>query len=330
MRKELLAQISKLTDEEKRILSGDELDKKIYTAENDFIINDKRITKGARNITMRTHPRYTAFPSHRHTFAEMMLVFSGSITHRIGNVGITLSHGDILLLNKHVTHSIDTTDTGDVGMNIIISDKFADLLSPRLDGTLFSAFFKENAKRDGSESYMCFHTDGSHEIENLTENLISEFLAETPDEFIIGETLALLFYHLSRKRETLMEAVPDAADKESFRRLEISSYVKKNYRSATLGELAKRLYVTPPYLSKLVVRYFGKTFKELLLEERIARATELFRDSSIPIGTVIRNMGYENESYFHREYKKRVGKTPLAVRKATENTDFIQKAGDLT
>ena len=315
MRDELLARISMLTDEEKKILRGEELDRKYYTVEDDFIINDKRLTKGTRDIIMRTHPRYTAFPPHKHTFAEMMLVFSGEITHRLGNESVTLSAGDILLLNKHVTHSIETCDTEDLGMNVIISDKFADLLSPRLDGTVFSSFFKENAKRDGAESYFCFRANSTFEIGNLTENLISEFLADTPDEFIIKETLSLLFYHLSKNRETLLKIESGTRDKESFRKLEISSYIKSCYSSASLGELAKKLYVSEPYLSKLVKEYFGKSFKELLLEERIARATELFEKSDLPIGTVIRNMGYENESYFHREYKKRVEKTPLSVRK---------------
>lgn len=330
MRRELLAEISKPTDEEKRILAGEELDKKFYTAENDFIINDRRITKGNRDITMRTHPRYTPFPAHKHTFAEMMLVFSGEITHVIGGQRITLEAGDILLLNKHVTHSIEVSDTGDVGMNVIISDKFSDLLSPRLDGTLFSAFFRENAKRDGAEGFLCFRTGGTFEIENITENLISEFLAKSPDEFIIKETLSLLFYHLSKKRDSLLILESGTSDKESLRKLEISSYIKNGYRSATLGELAKRLFISEPYLSKLITEYFGKNFKELLLEERILRATELFRDSNLPIGTVIRNMGYENESYFHREYKKRVGKTPLAVRKAAKKQKNAKNTGDLT
>ena len=320
MRNELLKKISELTDEEKRILSGEELDKKFYTAENDFIINDKRLTKGARDITMRTHPRFTAFPPHKHTFAEMMMVFSGAIIHEIGGEKITLSAGDILLLNKHVTHSIEVSGTEDVGMNIIISDKFADALSPRLGGTVFSAFFKENSKRDGTESYLCFRGRDAWEIGNITENLISEFLADAPDEFIIKETISLLFYHLSKNRERLLDIESGTRDKESFRRLEILSYIKSNYRSATLGELAKRLYVSEPYLSKLISGYFGKSFKELLLEERIARATELFEESDAPIGTVIRNIGYENESYFHREYKKRVGKTPLSVRKSAKNS----------
>ena len=320
MREKLLAEISKLTDEEKWILAGKPLDKRVYTAESDFIINDKRLMKGARDVAMRAHPRFVPFPAHKHTFAEIMIVFSGKITHIFGDNKIALSEGDILLINKHVTHSIDVTERDDLGMNIIISDKYADLLSPRLDGTLFSSFFSENAKRDGKESYMCFRTKGTPEIENLTENLVAEFLSATPDEFIINETLSLLFYHLSKKRDTLLVSESGYSDKESTRKLEITSYIKNNYRSASLGELAKRLYVSSPYLSKLIVEYFGKSFKELLLEERIARATELFEKSSTPIGTVIRNMGYENESYFHREYKKRMGKTPLAVRKAAKNT----------
>lgn len=315
MRDNLLSEISKLTEEEKWILTGKPLDKRVYSAGNDFIVNDKRLIKGARDVAMRAHPRFVPFPAHRHTFAEMMIVFSGSITHRLGGCEITLSKGDILLMNKHVTHSIDVTEREDLGMNIIISDKFADHLSPRLDGTLFSSFFKENVKTDGAEGYLCFRTSGTAEIENLTENLVSEFLTPFPDEYIISETLSLLFYHLSKKRNALLVSESGYSDKESSRKLEITSYIKNNYRSASLLELAKRLYLSPPYLSKLITEYFGKSFKELLLEERIARATELFENSSTPIGTVIRNMGYENESYFHREYKKRVGKTPLAVRK---------------
>ena len=263
MRKELLSDISKLTEEEKNILSGKELDRKFYSAENDFVINDKRLTKGLRDIIMRTHPRFTPFPPHKHTFAEMMLVFSGKITHRIEGREITLSEGDILILNKHVTHSIEITDSSDVGMNVIISDEFAGLLSPRLDGTLFSAFFEENSKTDGRECYMCFRTGENAEIGNITENLIAEFLADTPDEFIIKETLSLLFYHLSKKREILLDEKSEGTDKDSYRKLEISSYIKNNYSTATLCELAKKLYVSEPYLSKLITRYFGKGFKEI-------------------------------------------------------------------
>ena len=44
------------------------------------------------------------------------------------------------------------------------------------------------------------------------------------------------------------------------------------------------------------------------------RARELIFDTDMPIGEIIRAVGYENESYFHREFKSRFGETPLAMR----------------
>ena len=44
-------------------------------------------------------------------------------------------------------------------------------------------------------------------------------------------------------------------------------------------------------------------------------ARSAFLNTSLSVGDVIRSVGYENESYFHREFKKRYGTTPLAIRK---------------
>ena len=75
------------------------------------------------------------------------------------------------------------------------------------------------------------------------------------------------------------------------------------------------MFLSTPYLSKLIFEYFKKSFKELLVEERINRAVELLKRSDMPISAVIRSVGYENESYFHREFKKRCKITPLIMRK---------------
>ena len=48
----------------------------------------------------------------------------------------------------------------------------------------------------------------------------------------------------------------------------------------------------------------------------MARAKTAFEATNMSVGDVIRSVGYENESYFHREFKKRYGITPLTMRKA--------------
>ena len=206
----LMKKLSAVTDEERHILAGKNLNKNIYTGPGDFVINSDKITGGVRDITVRTHTRYTNFPLHKHNYLEIMIVLSGVITHRIDGEAITLGEGDILILNKHVAHSIDKVDTPDIGVNVILSDNFVESLS---------------------------------------------------------------------------------------------------------RELSEMMYLSVPYLSKTVKEIFGKSFKELLVEERMRRAAELIAKTDIPIGDIINSIGYENESYFHREFKKKWGKTPLTLRK---------------
>ena len=100
-----------------------------------------------------------------------------------------------------------------------------------------------------------------------------------------------------------------------MRKSAILGYIRSNYRTATLKELSELIFLSAPYLSKIISEYFGKSFKELLFEERMARATEMIKKTGLPIGDIINSVGYENESYFHREFKRRTGKTPLSLRK---------------
>ena len=76
------------------------------------------------------------------------------------------------------------------------------------------------------------------------------------------------------------------------------------------------MFLSVPYLSKLISEYFGKSFKELLLEERLRRSKQLILDTDMPIGEIIDTVGYENESYFRRKFKSEFGVTPFAMRDA--------------
>jgi AraC-like DNA-binding protein len=55
-----------------------------------------------------------------------------------------------------------------------------------------------------------------------------------------------------------------------------------------------------------------------LLDVRMNSAERLLTESDMPIGKIIHALGYENESYFHTQFKKRYGKTPLNLRKEAE------------
>lgn len=315
----LLEKISMVSDEENAILSGLDIDRTLYTGARDFVVNADKLLKGGRSISVRTHTRFTEFPEHKHNYLEMMIVLSGSITHVIAGETVTLTKGDILILNKHVSHSIKRAGALDIGVNIIISDSFVESLSEDLADTVFSEMAEQNSKLGGSGIYLCFGSDGNKQVENIIENLLFELIEYSADDRILRYTTALLFDYLTRKSKKLLKIASRTPDKNGMRRREILSYIQSNYKAATLTELSKRMYLTAPYLSKMINDVFGKGFKELLFEERMRRAVDLITKSNIPIGNVIESVGYENESYFHKEFKKHTGMTPLKMRKQSRS-----------
>lgn len=312
----LIERLSALTEEERAILAGRQLNRRLYTEAGDFIVSSDRMTQGQGPITVRTHTRYVDFPPHRHNYVEMMLVLRGQITHLIGADTVVLKRGDILLLNKHVTHAIRQAGEADIGVNVILSDEFIASLLPELSDTVFSPLLTENGRGDGAGIYLHFATEGERQIGNLTENLLYELIEYRADVRILERTVSLLLHYLSLKSEHLLLNGSTLPGKEELRRQQILSYLHSHYRTATLSELAARIYLTPPYLSRVITETFGKGFKELLLEERIRIAEELLLSSDLPISSIIRTVGYENESYFHRAFKRITGTTPQGFRQA--------------
>lgn len=282
---------------------------------DNIVINDARLTRGKSEIIVLPHTRFSSTPTHKHTYVEIMIALSGSINHTVCGERVELAAGDILFLNRHITHSIDRVGRDDLAVNIIMTPSFVGALTGELFNTVFFDFIKENAKSDGAGVYLHFRAGGVKQIENLVENILFELTEYQTSTAILTRSAALLFHYLSLKSHDLLVSGNTHIDKISSRKMAIISYIKENYRTANLASLAARLYISVPYLSKTVKEYFGKSFKELLVEERISRARELFVETDIPVGDVIRSLGYENESYFHREYKKRIGESPLTTRK---------------
>ena len=314
----LLKKLTKITNDE--LKRYDDLAMEGIGGDN-ITINDARLTKGKHEIIVLPHTRTMVTPMHKHTYVEIMIVLAGSVTHTIGSEKITLKTGDILFLNRHVIHSIDKIGEGDLAVNIIMTPNFVGGLTSELFNTVFFDFIKENAKSDGAGVYLHFRSGGAKQIENLVENILFELTEYQSSIAIMTRSVALLFHYLSLKSASLLVGGNSRVSKAETRRMEILSYVRENFRSASLTDLAARLFISAPYLSKVIKDSFGKTFKELLVDERVKRARDMFIETDIPIGDVIRSLGYENESYFHREYKKRMNESPLTTRKNAQNNE---------
>lgn len=324
MRADTVARLKTVSVEEEGILSGGGLDFDKYFRGGVAVISDAQLFGGKAEIGIRRHTRFAEFPEHKHAFVELMIVLSGSITHCISGREITLREGDMLFLNKHQSHSIKKTDIGDIGVNIMLSDGFIAGIGAELSGTVFASLVRENAVNGGSGAYLHFKTGGVTAIENLTENIILELLSGCGGT-VATKTVEILLSYLARGSDKLLVGADIPKDKRTERMTRISDYIKASCTGASLSELAGELYLSVPYLSKIIVLYFGKSFKELVVDERMRRAYNLIYSTDMQIGDVIHSVGYENESYFHREFKARFGTSPLTVRKKSKQNSQLCK-----
>lgn len=268
------------------------------------------------SICLRVHSIYDPFPVHSHDFIELMYVCSGSITHLIGDNTIELKDGDMLLLGRSTKHAILPTTENDIGLNIIIStDYFDSLLRDLTDSSsLPEKFFEKLLSKDDSQ-YFVFNTRNMLPISNIMENLAYALITNTiADSFIMQTSLSLIFSYLAAAPDLIVDFSVVNSYKEQLKR-RIQNYIKTSYRTATLSEASKMLGVSDSHLCRFIKENFGVTFKTLLCDKRFEVAKTLLTTTKLSIAEIIINVGYENSSYFHKEFLKRFGTTPMNYRK---------------
>ncbi len=94
-------------------------------------------------------------------------------------------------------------------------------------------------------------------------------------------------------------------------------YVKNNYmKKVTLEEVASKVYLTPSYFSKIFKEEMKYNFNTYLNHIRIEVAKKLLLDESVPLVDVSSIVGYEDQSYFSKVFKKMSGISPGKFRES--------------
>ncbi len=318
MREELLKKLKEVSEEEQKILDGEnKINKRLYSAfAKDFIINRHRLLQENEQVALRRHTRFTDFPMHGHNYVEITYICSGTFTHVIKHREVTMRAGDVLLLNRHAQHSVRKTGADDVAVNILLSSEvFHSFASFIPTASPISSFISENIRSNGEAEYMLFSSEGVLPLENLFENLCYAMVgSDIVSEEAVKMTVALILRHFAEMPDCIITSPRHRSDAELLR-ARIEGYMTTEFRTATLSDLAKKLNLSVPYLSKRVRDLFGTTFSALLQEERFKEAIRLLEETDLSIGDIILAVGYENTSFFHNQFKERYHCSPFRWRR---------------
>lgn len=102
----------------------------------------------------------------------------------------------------------------------------------------------------------------------------------------------------------------------------IERYLRENYRQdITLDQLANYLHFNSSYTSNLFKRLFGKPFVSYLTALRMEAAKKLLDSGKFKTYEIAEQVGYQDEKYFLKMFKKVTGCTPREYRRKGNGPD---------
>ena len=259
------------------------------------------------------------------------------------SIGISAEHNNINELRAAFLEASDALNsiTYDTANNYYFYSPFESSFSkinwPFEEEFLFRV---ENGETDAVLNLLYVFFDDIKTRNNLTLGDVKEYctdLIENGKE-ILKNALTLKQNGSSKNSNAIMETIFSFAELKKYMTIfftnipnainaqkpekntdvieRIKDYIdKKYYNPLNLDFIAGLFYMNPSYISHLFKVKTGKTFSNYLTDVRIAKAKYMLKSSEKKPYQIARQVGYDNEKYFFRIFKKETGLTPEEYRK---------------
>lgn len=267
------------------------------------------------SIRVKTYTNDTYCESagwHIHPEYELVYVKNGSGVLNISSKKRMYSDGILVFLAGSIPHADFGNHDYPDNLEVVIQFK-KDFLEDKLK--MFPELGKVKELIKKSKQVLIFDPD-------LHKSLSHDF-----KKFVHldnqGKLINLLSILDRISRESSYETLFDTFTTDSFKsndvkRLEeIFEYVNLNYaKDLAIGEISSKLGLTPNSFCRFFKKMTQSTFTNFVNEFRINKALEFFNESNTSIAEVMFRCGFNDPSYFSRQFKKYQGTSPNSYLKA--------------
>lgn len=273
-----------------------------------------------RNHIIELHPRCSGMvPQHIYHYIVMTYCYSGEMTFKIDDKIIVLKQGDMIIFDRHVPHSVKPTGPNDLGLNIILSDEYflKKTLHTRSESSLIDSFFRELMHQPKTHvHYLILHTQGDFLFESCMDQILCEYAdPKTGSEDIIDSLIQIVLTASARIKEIQSNMSGREYKKQEIIN-DIMTYIQNNYRSGSLQEMCNHFGYESSYTSRIIKQATGKTFKQLVNEERMKTTVRLLSNPELPISDIAERVGISNLTIFYQRFRDAFGMNPQTYRES--------------
>ncbi len=281
------------------------------------IAYDCRRSLGPENRDSLRRPRW-------HEQMECKLILSGKAEISCGSNVFLAEEGDVVIINACELHSIVPVGETEVCYHVVMLSPLplygempGQLLAPYLDGALR---FQN-------------HVRGDSRCQSLFLSLMEEMEGQAAGYSLAAVGyFSLLFTELIRRytEPGSRSSSPDTLSRYAEKLEPAFVCISGRYREElTLQQLADICGISLYHFSRIFKQVTGQSVIAYLNDYRMSKAEMLIRSTAITISEISAAVGYTDNSYFTRAFRKRYGLAPSEYRRHIINQEEISQS-DLT
>ncbi len=247
---------------------------------------------------------------HSHSHMELCYVLSGKVIFNIENNIYTVEEGDIIIINPDEIHyesplSIDK-------LNLLF---FVGITNFQFKNNKEDTLFKNEMP------IIKTSLPSRKKFTDLIDNIYLENQQQqTGKAFMLQAYLTQFLLLIIREKQK--ELPYEELSKSKSIAKELKNYFYNHYNEKiSLEKIAKKLYISPFYISKVFKEEFGQTPINFLIKIRLEKAKILLSTKKeLSIKEVAYLVGYEDEFYFSKSFKKFYGISPTEFKNTSYKT----------
>lgn len=324
MKKEILTKLFAYTEEELEILNGrNTVDQSLYTDDKNFVIDKDKLLLPEQLISVRKHTRFIDFPIHKHNYVELQYVYKGKLTQIIDGKQITMKEEELMMLNTVISHEIKAAQKEDIIINFIIKPEFFQYIFSLadIDNVIFNFIMNTIYSNSSKGEYLYYKVSKQGSIKANMEKIITElYEPDLTSSISIKLLVGLLLVNLIKHSDDIEVYSVDNYEKKLS--LDILKYIDEHYEEGSLAAISAQLNQPDYKICRIVKKYTGVTFKQLVQETRLNKASDLLMRTKLSITSIMQAVGYENITYFYKIFKEKYTMTPHEYRKMIEDEHY--------
>ncbi len=257
-----------------------------------------------------------AFPHIDDCFV-LLYVFSGSCTVTLNSFTRAMQAGELCIISPRTTR-FHTLTADDVVLSIMIEkETFKNTFSKLLPtNNCLSSFFRNTLLRS-EYGYMFFMLPLCDDLRQIFQHFFQETIHK--DEYSDGVFLSyldILFTKIIRSHKDSFDYYSSTGYSPAPSTLpHILHYIQTHYaEELSLELLSKKFHYEKTYLSKLIRKFTGSAYTDIIYECRLEKAKELLCFTDLKITEIAASVGYNSSDHFSRCFKKHTGQSPQKYR----------------